>query len=233
MKKRGRKPFGFYEGEDEIIKLIRLWRRARKRTKAQKKNGKPPQPTSYRQIAHELNDNGYLTQTGKHFHGQTVRNILEDQPDEEPQEKARGHKKTELDPHDYLERTEVKKCRDIIKDNAELKMLFVFMVGSGVRSCEVRRLKIKDLSLKGKRSQVSILGKGRGKGKWRTVTLPLPLRAKLRKYIKGRQGYLFAGRNSEQLTYKSIYYRIKKIGRKAGFEWLHPHALRHTFGVVL
>ncbi len=223
MAKAGRKPFGFYQDEAAIVEIIKLKRRRRKGTADE---------TAYSQIARELNFEGFLTRDKKQWYAQTVKNVLEDRPDREPQEKVRGHKKTELSPQDYLVKSEVKECLAVIGDE-DLKMLFRFMVGTGVRSCEVRRVKIKDLSLKGDRSQVSILGKGRGKGKQRTVTLPMPLRKRLRKYIKGKQGYLFTGRDGEQRSYRSIYYHIKKIGRKAGFEWLHPHALRHTFGVIL
>jgi len=222
----GRKPFGYCAKEAGIVDIIRLKRRKRKGAAG---------PTPFTQIAKELNSEGILPRDGKFWYPQTVKNVVRYWQSRESAKKVRGYKKRELSPHDHLERAEVSDCLVAIKatENSDLAMLFMFMVGSGVRSCEVVRVKVGDLSLRGRRSQVRVLGKGRGKGKWRTITLSTGLRKRLRAYIRGKSGFLFTGRQGDGLNYKNIYYRVKKIGKIAGFNWLHPHALRHTFGCIL
>ena len=63
----GRRSFGYYKNEREVIKQIKLKRRKRRGSKG---------PTSYGQIAWELNAEGYQTQTGKDWRTEQVRRIL-------------------------------------------------------------------------------------------------------------------------------------------------------------
>jgi integrase len=39
--------------------------------------------------------------------------------------------------------------------------------------------------------------------------------------------------NGIRMIYRSIYEKIKKLGRQAGIGKLHPHMLRHTYGTRL
>jgi DNA invertase Pin-like site-specific DNA recombinase len=61
----GRKPYGFREGEAEVIAEIRQLRRKRKGL----------EPASFAKIAATLNKNGRPTRTGKPWHSETVRQI--------------------------------------------------------------------------------------------------------------------------------------------------------------
>jgi len=62
----GRKPYGHYPGEEEIVSRMKQLRR--------KPRGKPR--LGPYQIAAALNQEGYQTRTGKAWHGVTVRRIL-------------------------------------------------------------------------------------------------------------------------------------------------------------
>ena len=64
----GRKPFGYYEGEPEVLALIRRLRR--------KPRGKGKRALSYQTIAEELNRRGVPTRVaGRQWHGESVRRI--------------------------------------------------------------------------------------------------------------------------------------------------------------
>ena len=68
----GRKPFGYYDGEPEIVALIRRLRR--------KPRGKGKRQLSCAKIADRLNADGVPTRTGRPWHWQTVRGILKRAP---------------------------------------------------------------------------------------------------------------------------------------------------------
>jgi hypothetical protein len=57
----GRKPFGFYEGEDEALKRIKALR---------------AEGLGFDRIAARLNEEGVPTRTGKPWHGVVVNRIL-------------------------------------------------------------------------------------------------------------------------------------------------------------
>jgi site-specific recombinase XerD len=46
-----------------------------------------------------------------------------------------------------------------------------------------------------------------------------------------RTGSYFAGRRGEPLPYSWVYKHLARGGRAAGFDWLRPHDLRHTFAM--
>lgn len=62
----GRKPFGAFAGEDEVLKRILSLRRSRKG------QGR----LSFRKIAETLNSDGHITRSGKPWHASTIRNIV-------------------------------------------------------------------------------------------------------------------------------------------------------------
>lgn len=64
----GRKPFGYYEGEEETVQLIRRLRR--------KPRGRGKRRMSYAAIAEALTARAIPTRTGAPWHWRTVQNIL-------------------------------------------------------------------------------------------------------------------------------------------------------------
>jgi len=64
----GRKPFGFYDGETEVIGRMRQLRR--------KPRGRGKRRMSFAMIADAMNKEGIPTRTGKPWHWQVVRRIL-------------------------------------------------------------------------------------------------------------------------------------------------------------
>ena len=136
----GRKPFGYCASEAVTVDIIKLKRRKRKGAAG---------PTAFYRIAKELNREGVLPRDGKRWFPQTVKNVLEYWQGKDSAKKVKGHKKKELTPHDHLEPSEVKDCMAAIKEtgDGDLETLFAFMVGSGVRACEVVRVKVDDLGV--------------------------------------------------------------------------------------
>ena len=62
----GRKPFGTFAGEDEVLKRILALRRSRKGQRR----------LSFRKIAETLNSDGHTTRSGKPWNASTIRNIV-------------------------------------------------------------------------------------------------------------------------------------------------------------
>jgi site-specific recombinase XerC len=44
---------------------------------------------------------------------------------------------------------------------------------------------------------------------------------------------LLVSSKGKRMIYRSIYEKIKKLGRQSGIGKLHPHMLRHTYGTRL
>ncbi|MCJ7692407.1 MAG: recombinase family protein [Sedimentisphaerales bacterium] len=85
---------------------------------------------SYRQIAQELNDEGYGTRTGKLWYSRMVRLICERQKFAElaDRENDVSHK-SDIGPADYLSDEEVRRCRAVLSD--EERVIFELMLGAG------------------------------------------------------------------------------------------------------
>jgi integrase len=216
----GRKAFGHSEKEREVVELIKL--KARK-TKA----GKAP---SLNKIACDLNAAGYRTRAGKFFFAQTVKNILSG--DVCCARKTRRIKKTALSAGDYLSTEQIKKIFAAAGDE-QLFMMVTVMLAAGLRASELCALEVRDLGVTAGKGQVDIR---RGKGaKQRSVLIPAEIADRLAGFIKGRpqKRPVFTDANGNAMGYKTLWRRIKKLGKEAGIERLHPHAFRHTFATLL
>jgi integrase/recombinase XerD len=114
-----------------------------------------------------------------------------------------------------------------ISDTPRSAALVTLLFTTGLRISEA--LSIDQLTRRGDRVTVTVLGKGR---KTRTVVVP-PLAAELcSKLLESSsssvQVPLFRTRTGRRLSPREAYKVIVRLGRQAGLEHVHPHLLRHT-----
>ena len=176
--------------------------------------------------------------------------------------KAKRRKpKNYLKPTDYLTPEQFAKIVQVVRSKAKAarakdscmnravlnEMLIILLAETGLRAAEVCNLKLKDLpGYHGKHEIAVRSGKG---GKDRTVATSEYLSRCLTKYAKryhssrSPESWLFKNEQGGAISYRSIYSKIKKIGRQAGI-WpytkngklrsrLSPHKFRHTYATLL
>ena len=229
MKNKGRKQFGNTETEAEIVKLIKLKARVRK-------GGKRPSLLS---IAVFLNDNGYVTRSGKQWRAQTVKNVLAMKNVKVRKVRV---KKTSLGVDDFLSKDQL---ASVFKAAGEISMqdqvIVITLAGSGLRAGELCALQVRDMGVYDGRTQIDVR---RGKGaKQRSVYISDEVAVVLREYLAGGGGTgcygvpkkspVFVNKCGGAIGYDSLYKKVKRIGIIAGVPSLHPHSLRHTFGTLL
>lgn len=125
-----------------------------------------------------------------------------------------------------------------LRDEAIVRLMF----GVGLRRAEVVKLDVRDFSPSTKR--IWVLGKGRGTQK-ESLEVPPKAVATILAYLE-KSGHLaeketplfrnFDHRpryKNQRLTLRAINHLMEKYGALTGFERLHPHMLRHTFGTQL
>lgn len=226
MSDKGRKQFGCTESEAEIVKLIKLKRRVRK-------GGKQPSLLS---IAVFLNDNGYVTRSGKQWRAQTVKNVLGRSSQKKSKQRV---KKTSLTTGDFLSRGQLKSVFNAARSISHQDLVIVVtLAGSGLRASELCSLQVRDLGIFDGRTQIDVR---RGKGaKQRSVYISDEVAYKLRGHllIRGEGGGpkkmpVFVNEHGGAIGYSTLYKKIKRVGQVAGIHSLHPHSLRHTFGTLL
>jgi site-specific recombinase XerD len=234
-KKTGRPAYGRTLKEMAVLAVI--FGKSRRR-----KGGKQPGPY---QIAKELNEQGFRTQTDKLWSGQAVKNIL-----------ARGapsasHKKPawSVGTNKVLYPEEKEKFLTFLHTHADTLygrqrlVICDLLLNSGLRAAELCSLRIQDTPI--------ILGipaievhNGKG-GKNRTVPISNRLAEVLRDYIENLRPRtlpstgiraddpgkpVFYSRNQCHFTPNGIYRIVRRAGELAGIrKRVRPHILRHTF----
>ena len=232
MRKTGRKAYGYRAKEREIIERIVRKRRPRKGGLV----------VSYCQIAQELNDEGYETRTGKPWYSRMVRLICERQKLAEAAERENGlSHKSDIGPGDYLSDEEVRRCRAVLSN--EERVIFELMLGSGLRPGEICQLQERDLRIDygnaaifvryGKWTKRTKRTREKKKSHW--VYISDQLRDMLARHMlknrptAKRRDPVFLNRWNNPLTYRNLYDRMQKIGRRACVKELKPHRMRHTY----
>ena len=163
---------------------------------------------------------------------------------------AKNHKRRGgLPPDKYLTDTQLRRLRQHVKDKADLarmrgsqravidELIVELLINSGLRAQELCDLDIRDLpSSHGKPVLRVCDGKGHVA---RTVDIPQGLQQRLERFLRlHRKGAapdapLLVNYKGSRMIYRSIYEKIRKLGRRSGLGKLHPHMLRHTFGTRL
>jgi integrase len=98
---------------------------------------------------------------------------------------------------------------------------------NGLRECEVRRLRVRDLSMALPRPTLTVRGKGRYGGKFRTIPMDPMTRAVLEKWVSGKA--------ADELLYPVGHTvadgELATLGQKAGVSVrVTGHVLRRSFG---
>ena len=130
-----------------------------------------------------------------------------------------------------LTREEVKRLLSVIPPTRKRDRLIVLLLyGAGLRVSELVNLKKSEVDLE--RGIIVVRG---GKGaKDRVVPIPEFLVEEIRSYLETRSDsseYLLVEerrKNKDRLSTKTVWYLLKKYGRRAGVE-VTPHRLRHSF----
>jgi site-specific recombinase XerC len=150
-----------------------------------------------------------------------------------------------LPPDKYLSDTQLKQLRQHVKDMADLarqrgseraiidELTVELLANTGLRASELCDLNIGDLPVAHGKPSVWVRD---GKGKvTRTVDIPESLIKRLdrfvRLYRKGAKAKtpLLVSTKGKRMIYRTIYEKMKKLGKKSGIGRLHPHMLRHTY----
>lgn len=136
---------------------------------------------------------------------------------------------------DVLTREEVRSLIDVC-ENTKHKALLLLAYGSGLRSAEIERLRVRDID--SKEMRIFVKG-GKNKRDHYTLLSQTTLEA-LRDYWRdfrpnSPEGWLFPGmRNIGHITRAAIALAFDGCVRKTGItKEVSPHSLRHAFGTHL
>jgi len=152
-------------------------------------------------------------------------------------------------PDKYLSEAQLRRLRQYVKDMADLarqrgsmraiidELVIELLVNTGLRASELCNLNIGDLPMSHGKDAVWVRD---GKGSVaRTVDIPESIGKRLERFVRlyrkdgGLDEPLLISAKGGRVIYRSIYEKIRKLGRQAGIGKLHPHMLRHTYGTVL
>jgi len=152
-------------------------------------------------------------------------------------------------PDKYLSESQLRRLRQYCKDMADLarqrgsmravidELVIELLVNTGLRASELCNLNIGDLPMIHGKETVWVRD---GKGSvTRTVDIPETVKKRLERFVKlyrkdaEAEEPLLVSAKGKRMIYRSIYEKIKKLGRQSGIGKLHPHMLRHTYGTRL
>jgi len=141
----------------------------------------------------------------------------------------------------YFTKEEIQKLRNVIKNQRYThqanilrdQIIFETVYSTGLRSNELRNLKISDLDLN--KSEADVIGKGNKPAKVYFTTTTKKI---ISEYLKTRDDdcpYLVITRDyvnkrpTTQVCYEFIRCRFNRWGKMAGLKKCHPHMLRKSF----
>lgn len=130
-------------------------------------------------------------------------------------------------PFSATDMEKLRKACDNIRDLA----LVDFLYSTGCRVSEVSRLDMADIDFE--RMECTVVGKG---NKERVVYLSDVAGMHLQEYLQGRNDMsdaLFTGKGNKRLSKNGIEAMLKRLGRIAGVENVHPHRYRRTLATNL
>ena len=150
-----------------------------------------------------------------------------------------------LAPDQYLTEEQLKRLRRYVKDRADLarlkggsrsivdEIIVELMANTGLRASELIGIDLGDLPTVHEKDEIWIRN---GKGNvTRTIVIPEKLIKRLERFVKlYRKGAaedeaLLVSERGNRMIYRSIYSKIRRLGKQVGLNKLHPHVLRHTY----
>lgn len=131
----------------------------------------------------------------------------------------------------YLNREQMNKLRELIKDNEKESAIVETLYTTGIRVTELTNIKLSDIDWDCRK--IKIMGKGK-KGRFVLFTNNCEIR--LKEYLNSRNDtnpYLFIKKfGGEKMVRRSIERLFVGYKKKLGFT-VTPHTLRHTFAVCM
>jgi len=137
-----------------------------------------------------------------------------------------------------LTEAEERALLDAYDDNnptdCRLKAIFLLLLDTGMRLGELTGLKAENVDLD--HGFLIVMGKGR---KERSIPFGFTTERVLRKYVSFCRptpalpsvDEFFLSPDGYPLTYNAVKMIFKRAAKRAGIERLHPHLLRHTYGI--
>lgn len=158
--------------------------------------------------------------------------------------KKRRRSKNRLKSSDYLQPEQVRFILELLKAEAKdggfraAVRLFIFqlLLITGLRRGEAAGLELRDLPYWHKKNQIDVRWYIAKSGRERSIVLSAEQAELINSFVKrfrkgcGSRTPLLVNEYGNRMTGYNIYCRMRTIGRKAGILWLHPHAIRHTWG---
>jgi len=137
----------------------------------------------------------------------------------------------------YLQRQYKAAPTRLARKRAETnRMIIDLLANTGLRAGELCNLRLRDLPCHHGKPVINIRdGKGQVE---RSVEISTAFADRLQQFIKRHRpaakprNPLFLNENRRPLSYKSLYSKLKIIGKAADLGNLHPHMLRHTFATL-
>ena len=127
--------------------------------------------------------------------------------------------------------------QDATPEGLRNRALFEVLYGCGVRASELCKLDIDDIDFKG--GTLRVTGKG---SKQRITPLGAPAADILHAYLSGGRAQLHTKRSlpaispavflttrGKRMYREGVYRVVRKVGRRAGIEGVHPHTFRHSY----
>ncbi|MEV4393373.1 tyrosine-type recombinase/integrase [Nonomuraea sp. NPDC049607] len=143
---------------------------------------------------------------------------------------------TRAEARDVLHAADHDHGRERLRTAALIRLL----LQTGIRETEALAAQIDDLGYERGHRTLRIVGKG---DKPKTRKVPPAAAHAIDVYLADRAGRagvavaeltgpLFASATGRRLDRKDVYELVRRVGRQAGIEGLHPHKLRHTFATL-
>jgi integrase len=133
----------------------------------------------------------------------------------------------EVDRRNWIDRDEMVALYGEAVGRARVRL--VLQGFNGLRECEVRRLKVRDLNFALPRPTLTVRGKGRFGGKYRTIPMDPMTRAVLEKWVAGKA----ATDDLYPVSHTTADWELAALGKKAGVSVrVTGHVLRRSFGRI-
>lgn len=112
--------------------------------------------------------------------------------------------------------------------NEKYYMLFLLGINTGFRVGDILKLKVKDVQ------GWHIKVREQKTGKYKSIKMTRPLKNELREFVKDKElhEYLFQSRvgKNKALSYKTVYWFLKRAAEDLGIDNVGTHTMRKTFG---
>jgi integrase len=234
-KKVGRKPYGHRPDELEVLQKIK---RLRNIHHGERKT--PHEITAY------LNEHGIEPPAGQKWYTTTVKNILDRQTKVKT---VKSCSKTCLEGTDYLDLHQAGGVYEILMNIIETAhrprplrraRIILTLLCTGLRNFELCDLRLRDVPFFHGKNEITVReGKGRKGGTikispvFRELLDGMVRDTKPREVLRNSTELVFRNEAGGKLSTDSLRHIVKGFGRNANLRFLHPHALRHTYGSIL